>query len=318
MALGSPGEARSGASSSSADAQTVPVRDYAQIKISSLGLSGDREARQIIRRTLRDVWPAARRFGWCVDKICELDPNEDVVGYTGKDGTISLKVRDPGRAGHFYQYSFILATLLHEFTHLSFLGHGKGFYRRLAEAASECGAEPAVRREVRSHVCGELLNAVCDNDAKRTKALLAVMPEAVRCRPPGPGRQGPLEYAAHHGRVALTKLLLQARADPDSSCGADKVPPLARAAAQGNARTMRVLLEAGASRGRAGLPTTLGGEASDVLHEGCDRKAAGKAVAMASRRSVSLPALPSAQGQGSGLSKPRRRVVLGGGGSLSL
>lgn len=318
MAAGTSGESRSGASSST-DGQTLQVRDYAEIKISSLGLNGDREARQIIRRSLRDAWPAARRFGWRVEKVCELDPSEDVVGYTGKDGTISVKVRDPGKGGYLYPYSFVLATLLHELTHLSVLGHGKGFYRRLAEAASECGAEPAVRREVRSHVCGELLNAVCDNDAKRAKALLTVMPEAVRCRPPGPGRQGPLEYAAHHGRVALTKLLLQARADPDSACGADKVPPLARAAAQGNKKTMRVLLDAGASRGRADLPTDLGGETSVLMHDGCDCKVAGKGqVPMASRRSVSLPALPSAKGQGSGLSKPRRRVVLGGGGSLSL
>ena len=40
------------------------------------------------------------------------------------DGTIFIKVRDP-RTGQLYSYSFILATLLHELTHLSFEGHGK-------------------------------------------------------------------------------------------------------------------------------------------------------------------------------------------------
>ena len=33
--------------------------------------------------------------------------------------------------------------------------------------------------------------------------------KAAHCRPLQPGGQLPLEYAAHHGRVALTKLLLQ-------------------------------------------------------------------------------------------------------------
>lgn len=40
----------------------------------------------------------------------------------------------------------------------------------------------------------------------------------------------------------------EARADPDS-CGPAGVPPLARAAAQGNAKTLRLLLDHGASRG---------------------------------------------------------------------
>ena len=31
--------------------------------------------------------------------------------------------------------------------------------------------------KVHSHVCAELLNAVCENDARRAKALLAVLPE---------------------------------------------------------------------------------------------------------------------------------------------
>lgn len=43
------------------------------------------------------------------------------------------------------------------------------------------GAVPALRREVRTHVYAELLNAVCDNDARRARALLAVFPEAVLC-----------------------------------------------------------------------------------------------------------------------------------------
>lgn len=224
------------------------------IKISSLGLKGDREVRRVLRRALRDAWPAARRFGWELLRLCELHVLDEHVGYTNEDRTIYVKVRDPVRGhGSFYPYSFILATLLHELTHLSFEGHGKAFYRRLAHAAAACGAEPAVRREVHSHVCSELLNAVCENDAPRAKALLAVLPEAARCRPLQPGGQLPLEYAAHHGRVNLTKLLIQARADPNS-CGEAGVPPLARAASQGNTKTLRVLLDAGASRGMTRLP----------------------------------------------------------------
>jgi len=38
-----------------------------------------------------------------------------------------------------------------------------------------------------------------------------VCQQAARCRPLQPGGQLPLEYAAHHGRVNLTKLLIQAR-----------------------------------------------------------------------------------------------------------
>jgi len=292
-----------------------------------LGLAGDREARRILRHALRDAWPAARKFQWRLQSLCELDPKDNDVGYSAEDGNLFVKVRDPLAGGQFYSYSFILATLLHELSHLSFLGHGKAFYRCLAEAANACGAEPAVRREVHSHVCGELLNAVCENDARRAKALLAVMPEAARCRPAGPGQQTPLEYAAHHGRVALTKLLIQAKADPDSCCGASGMPPLARAAAQGNSKTMRVLLEAGAMRGRAGLPADLaaitGGESADKMpsHDVFAEDKLAKA-GKASRRSLSLPSLPTAQGPGIGMQsssgKGRRAVILGGGGSLSL
>jgi len=278
----------------------------------------------ILRHALRDSWPAARKFQWRLQSLCELDPKDNDVGYSAEDGTLFVKVRDPRAGGQFYPYSFILATLLHELSHLSFLGHGKAFYRCLAEAANVCCAEPAVRREVHSHVCGELLNAVCENDARRAKALLAVMPEAARCRPAGPGQQTPLEYAAHHGRVALTKLLIQAKADPDSCCGASGMPPLARAAAQGNSKTMRVLLEAGAMRGRAGLPPDLAaitGESADKMPSQFAEDKLSKA-GKAARRSLSLPSLPTAQGPGIGMQsssgKGRRAVILGGGGSLSL
>jgi len=310
-----PGETHQAASS------TTPSQDHSDVQIHSLGQSGDREVRKVLRKALKDAWPAARRFGWSVQGVCELPPDDADVGYTAKDGTIFVKIRDPVKGAGLYQYSFVLATLLHEFTHLSVLGHGKGFYRRLSEAVAHCNAEPAVRREVRSHVCGELLNAVCENDARRAKALLAVMPEAARCRPPGPGRQGPLEYAAHHGRVALTKLLLQAKADPDTCCGADGIAPLARAAAQGNSKTARVLLEAGAMRGLSGLPRAL-----TELAAGAQTGDYGTAVSNCckekkkeARRSLSLPTLPTAQGRGGGvLGKGRRAVMLGGGGSLSL
>lgn len=227
---------------------------YPDSHITSLGLEGDAEARRLLRRSLREAWPAARHFGWQVGAICELDPANCDVGYTAEDGTLFVKVRDPAQGrNRFYSYSFILATLLHELTHLSVLGHGKAFYRRLVEAVAACGAEPAVRREVHAHICGELLNAVCDNDARRARALLATLPEAVDCRLPGAGNQLPLEYAAHHGRVALTKLLLEARADANATCRADGVPPLALAAARGNSKTAMVLLQAGAVRGRATL-----------------------------------------------------------------
>lgn len=257
-----------------------PVSPYPEAaEITSLGLARDAEARGLLRRALRDAWPAARRFVWRVSSVCELEANDEDVGYTGEDGTIFVKVRDPtaaqpsrastaplagshggGKRG-FYPYSFVLATLLHELSHLSHLGHGRAFYRRLVDAASECGTDPYLRREVRGHICAELINAVCDNDARRARALLEVLPEAVACRLPGPGRQLPLEYAAHHGRVALTKLLLEARADANAG-SEDAIPPLARAAAQGNTKTARLLLEAGAVRGRERATEALGHKAS--------------------------------------------------------
>jgi len=216
-----------------------------------LGLAGDVEARYLIRQALRDSEPAAKRFGWCLLSLCELPPDDNDVGYTAEDGTIFVKVRDPtameGKR-RFYSYSFVLATVVHELVHLTHLGHGKTFYRCLSAALSACGIEAGVRREARAHVCAELLNAVCDNDARRARALLAVMPEAAVCRRPGAkSSQMPLEYAAHHGRVALTKLLLEARADP-ALCSATGttlgVAPVARAAAQGNAKTVALLLAA--------------------------------------------------------------------------
>lgn len=230
-----------------------------QAKITTLGLRSDAEARYLLRRALRESEPAAQRFGWRLLSLCELPVNDDDVGYTAKDGTIFVKVRDPSakegsRTASFYAYSFVLATVLHELVHLSHLGHGKAFYRCLSAALSCCGAEASVRREARAHVCAELLNAVCDNDARRARALLAVMPEAAVCRPcrrPGAeSSQLPLEYAAHHGRVALTRLLLEARADPALCSGkatGGGVAPLARAAANGNAKTAALLLAARAN-----------------------------------------------------------------------
>jgi len=225
-----------------------PVVGVTEAKLTTLGLPGDAEVRTLLRRALRDSELAAQRFGWHVVSLCELPRGDDDVGYTEKDGTIFVKVRDPSvleggnRRTALYSYSFVLATLLHELVHLSHLGHGKAFYRCLSTALSVCGAESYVRREARAHVCAELLNAVCDNDARRARALLAVMPEAAVRRLPG-NSQLPLEYAAHHGRVALTKLLLEARADPEVCSGA----PLARAAANGNAKTAALLLAARAN-----------------------------------------------------------------------
>lgn len=238
------------APSASSDAVPAkpPVVGVTEAKIATLGLPGDAEVRTLLRRALRDSELAAQRFGWHVASLCELPRNDDDVGYTEKDGTIFVKVRDPSVAGGgnrrtaLYAYSFVLATLLHELVHLSHLGHGKAFYRCLSTALSVCGAEAYVRREARAHVCAELLNAVCDNDARRARALLAVMPEAAVRQLPG-NSQLPLEYAAHHGRVALTKLLLEARADPALCSGA----PLARAAANGNAKTAALLLAARAN-----------------------------------------------------------------------
>lgn len=237
-----------------------------QARISSAGLEDDAEARRLIRRALRDAAPPAERFGWRLATVCELDPEDDDVGYTSEDGTVFVKVRDPAMGGGdarnrghcFYPYGFVLATLLHELVHLSHLGHGRAFYKCLATAVSHCGAELRVRREVHAYVCAELLNAVCDNDARRARALLSVFPEAVTCRRPGVS-QTPLEYAAHHGRVAMTRLLLEAGADPlgveagsagryggISRCSEEgsSMPPLARAAARGNAKTMALLLSA--------------------------------------------------------------------------
>lgn len=212
--------------------------------VSSLGLKGDRKARRLLRRALNDAFPSAQCFGWRIAKICELPPDDPDVGYTAKDGTIFMKLRNPATTGRFYPYGFLLATLLHELTHLSVLGHGKGFYRILSRAVDQCGAEPLVRKDARLQVCAELLNAVCDNDLPRAKALVTVLPEAATCVRPGPGKQLPLEYAAHHGRVAMTRLLLEARANADATIGNDSVAPLARAAEKGNAKTMALLLAA--------------------------------------------------------------------------
>lgn len=222
------------------------VQPYPNVHITSLGLQSDLDARWLLRRALRDAWPAARQFGWHLSELRELDPEDDDVGYTTEDSILYVKLRDPATGG-FYPYSFVLATLLHELSHLSVLGHGKAFYRRLVEAVDRCQADTSMRRELRSHVCAELLNAVCDNDARRARALLAVLPEAAtcRCKRPGAGcSQLPLEYAAHHGRVALTRLLLEARADAGATGGDGGVPPIVRAAARGNAKTTMVLLAA--------------------------------------------------------------------------
>jgi len=236
-------------------------RPLYETQICSLGWKKDADAQRLIRLALRDAWPAAVRFGWRAKAIVELDPESRDVGYSGKDGTIFLKVRDPARRGQFYGYSFLLATLLHELTHISHLGHGKPFYRQLLQAVAASGAQPAARREVHQHVGAELLNAVCDNDQRRAKALLAVIPEAVHCC--RPGGQTPLEYAAHHGRVALTRILLDARADIGAGEREAEATPLERAMARGNAKTARLLLEARASA--EALDRQAGGHSGQAL-----------------------------------------------------
>jgi hypothetical protein len=237
------------------DVSTTSGPGVADAHIASLPLPREAEARRLLRRALRDADPAAQRFGWQISSISELTPDDSDVGYTGKDGTIFVKVREPTSQegsrsnSSFYAYPFVLATLVHELVHLSHLGHGKNFYRCLSAALAACGAESWVRREARTHVCGELLNAVCDNDARRARALLTVMPEAAIC--PRPSGQLPLEYAAHHGRVALTRLLLEARADPtpcnNSFAKGGGMAPLERAAVNGNAKTVALLLAARAN-----------------------------------------------------------------------
>lgn len=236
----------------------------AEARITTLALPGEAEAHRLLRRALRDSESSAQRFGWRVSRVCELPSSDGDVGYTGKDGTIFVKVRNPSAnegsgTGCFYSYPFVLATLLHELVHLSHLGHGKNFYRCLCTALMACGAESWVRREARTHVCAELINAICDNDARRARALLAIMPEAASCR--RPGVQLPLEYAAHHGRVALTRLLLEARADPTPQIGYVAKPgcmaPLARAAVNGNAKTAALLLAARANVGEMQEPKGL-------------------------------------------------------------
>lgn len=272
----------------------------------------------MLRQALKDAWPAVRKFGWRFELLCELQPQDKDVGYTSEDGTLFVKVRDPATgSSDFYSYSFVLATLLHELTHLSVLGHGKAFYKRLKEAAGLCGAAPRIRSEVLAHVCGELLNAVCDNDARRAKALLAILPEAVACKRPDFSGQLPLDYAAHHGRVALTKLLLAARANADATSEAGGLPPLARAAAMGNSKTARVLLQAGASWDAVKALGSHARPASEEAPTGASEKFLGllqdevfrkKRPSSLPARSLSLPMLPAR--------RARRGIVLCG--SLAL
>lgn len=223
-----------------------PIDLAREARVVTLSLKWDVQARHLVLRALQDATPVARRNGWIVAAVQELPPCDEDVGYTGEDGTIYVKLRDPNREC-FYPYSFVLATFLHELSHLSHLGHGKAFYRCLADAIDVSAKEPNFRSEVRACVYAELLNAICDNDSRRAKALLSVMPEAARIKSHRPGSvssQLPLEYAAHHGRVNLTKILLKAKAEVDACCAGDSFPPLLRAAARGNAKTALLLLEA--------------------------------------------------------------------------
>ena len=41
---------------------------------------GDREVRRVLRRALRDAWPAACRFGWELLRLCELHVLDEHVG----------------------------------------------------------------------------------------------------------------------------------------------------------------------------------------------------------------------------------------------
>lgn len=289
----------------------MPTQGLQDTRIKSLGLEDDQEARRLLRRALRDASPAAERFRWQVISIRELQPDDKDVGYTTEEGDLYIKVRDPG--GGFFSYSFVLATLLHELSHLSVLGHGKAFYRRLADAAAVCGAEPLVRREVRGHVCAELLNAVCDNDARRAKALLAVLPEAAVQQHGIANGQLPLEYAAHHGRVAITRLLLDARACADACSQNGGMPPLARAAARGNARTARLLLNAGADasavdpercKTKCKSLLQLAAEASETLPEESDLWRKGR------KPSAGPCLVPAGSGVSAVLPRPRRNSSL--------
>eukprot|EP00747_Dinoflagellata_sp_TGD_P167088 gnl/TRDRNA2_/TRDRNA2_190934_c0_seq1.p1 gnl/TRDRNA2_/TRDRNA2_190934_c0~~gnl/TRDRNA2_/TRDRNA2_190934_c0_seq1.p1 ORF type:complete len:358 (-),score=51.18 gnl/TRDRNA2_/TRDRNA2_190934_c0_seq1:49-1122(-) len=301
------------------NADLAPLQPPSKVRITSLGVEGDVEVRKLIRRALWDAWPAVKRFGWRFASICELPPDDPDVGYSSADGTIFVKVRDPataeqqGGSDGFCPYGLVLATLLHELSHISVLGHGKAFYRHLAAAIAASDGGPVLRREVRTHVCAELLNAVCDNDARRARALLAVFPEAALYKRQDTNCLGPLDYAAHHGRVALTRLLLEAGAMPQRQYGRP-MPlhvPLARAAARGNAKTAALLLEARADVGALGkcsrdtvLKRAVEGDAARSSCYDSDAKGfAGEytlpygETTLKNQRSESCPTLPSLLGR---------------------
>merc|ERR1712224_419895 len=125
--------------------------------------------------------------------------------------------------------------------HLTHEGHGTQFYKLLLMTVHECCVGQRLK-QILSHVHSEVLNAVCDDDRTRVRALLKAAPICANAKMPG-CKQTPLTYAASYGRVSLAKQLLAARAEANAT-DARGISPLMWAAEAGNLKVAAALLSA--------------------------------------------------------------------------
>ncbi len=106
------------------------------------------------------------------------------------------------------------------------------------------GADPMLPAGNRAYALHE---AVWNRHAEAVKALLPAY-AAVNFSPDGAHNSFPVNLAMSRGGVPFVQLFLEAGLDPDAPC-LRREPPLIRAAREGRADIVRLLLDAGADKG---------------------------------------------------------------------
>ncbi|XP_002962564.2 DNA-dependent metalloprotease WSS1 [Selaginella moellendorffii] len=109
-------------------------------EIKTLGLENDGEAKRLLRAVAAQVQPIMRRRRWRVGVLSEFRPrNPSLLGLNVNGGReIKIRLRRHGRDSEFYEYDFVLGTMLHELTHIGRGPHDAKFYKLLDEVTKEC------------------------------------------------------------------------------------------------------------------------------------------------------------------------------------
>ncbi|KAK9804047.1 hypothetical protein WJX73_008674 [Symbiochloris irregularis] len=108
---------------------------YNFARITVLKQQGSEEAMALLKKAAHQVQPIMIRHKWSVPVLAEFSPrNPGLLGvnqYESGSGTgaIRLRLRRPTQNSVFYDFDFILGTLLHEMSHIVHQHHKEPFWK---------------------------------------------------------------------------------------------------------------------------------------------------------------------------------------------